>query len=1102
MSRSASVAPFDPTRTAPKDAATENGFGIIKSGLAEIILEKDVNVLSRFGGAKGVMRKLKTDPEKGLRSEAVELHRTVYGRNVIPGKDLEPLWKHYFEALNDVVLIALIIASVVLLGYGAMYSSGPDLLQGLGIMIAVFIVSFCGALMGYQQEKGMQQLALIMSDREVNVVRDGEERTISVLDLVVGDIMVLREGEILPVDGLYVSGSGLRVNESTATGEDVIIGKGPDALFFIGASKITGGMGRMLVMSVGLESTYGQIVKTMEDIDDLPTILSTKLVTLATRIGYVGLSSGVLVFLALTIAYLIKFYPLYDNAFRSILNYFIMGLTVIVVAVPEGLPLSLVLTHVTAMKTLLKDKVLVKKVETMEMLGEVTAVVGHKSGLLTHNIMNVTRGWFYGAMADGVPDLAKTVGGVRRDLIARCIALNTDASIRYTAEAFKVFRGLRNPSVTVLSPAAQDAADMHQTEAMRACDLIGQRTEVALLHMLRVNLDVDYAYVRKTAGEFVYRENFNAVRRKVSTIYGPDSPGSSTAPLLTVEEGGKEGGAVSAMAFPGAGKFVVYTTGGPEAVCGACAVYMNADGALVPMDGRRRETINGMVDLLASRGLRPIALAVKAIDPSNAPAGYDSPDPHIVSKAWASACAAGSVESGLTLIGILGLRDPLHTGIGACVAQCREGGIKVRLATGEHPMTAKTLAEQAGILTDGLCIDGATWRAMSPDERTAIVPRLEVLCRAMPSDKLALVKALQEVGEVVVATGDDPVTIGAADIGAAMGDWASEMSKEQARLMVLDGAFTTLVKTLIWGRCIIENVRRFLTFQLTINSVAVTLTLIVAVTHMGADVPFPLESIQLLWVNLIMDSFGALMLATEEPDPELLQMTPGDKRQPLFTRTMLKQVGLSSLMQLLMLLGLLLTHIGGSIYGFTPEQVGSRAHCTCVYNTFIFLQVFNFFNTRRIHDQMDLHRGLGRAATGLGIMGGIVVLQLVWVMLGGNALKTVALPFSQLAISIVLGAVSILIGGAARLIPYRDKNFKGAGKLSAAVLPLPPSLVQSMRAGAMRSTLNFSAMSPRDTAGGTARSGASSMSASGRSNAARQTDRAPLMSDRDSAPLS
>lgn len=625
-------------------------------------------------------------------------------------------------------------------------------------------------------------------------------------------------------------------------------------------------------------------------------------------------------------------------------------------------------------------------------------------------------------IAEDVPDLFKTAGGVRRDLLARAIALNGDSGVKYSAESLKTFRTMRSggPSATVTAGTkAKDALEMAATLALSDCTLIGNRTEIALLHMLRINFDMDYLYIRKTAGAFVYREHFSSQRRKMTTIYAPASPGSSTAPLATVSEGGTAA-AGPAMGFPGSGKYTVYTMGAPESVVGSCAVYMSADGALVPMDPRRRETILGMVDLLASRGLRPIAIAVKAIDTVNAPPGHDGEN---AARAWAAAVAQGNVESGLTLLAVLGLRDSLRPGVAEAIVRCRAGGIKTRLATGEHLGCAKALAEQAGILTDGMIIDGATWRAMTPDDRSAILPRLEVLARATPEDKLSLVKALKEIGEVVAATGPHALVLQEANVGIAMGDASSEMTKDAAKVIVLTGAFTTLLQSIMWGRAIVENVRRFVTFQLTVNLVAVSLTFVMAIIHTGADIPFPLESIQLLWINLIMDTLGALMLATEKPDDELLDMRPNTKAQPLVTRTMLKTVGFTASIQFMMLMLLVNTTGGVTAYGLSSGYYGLRVHMTAVFNTFVFLQIFNFFNARRVHDQTNLFTGLRNAWFGLAILGGIVFFQILWVEVGGDTLCTKMLDVAPLFISMALGTCSLGIGVLARLIPFRDDTF-------------------------------------------------------------------------------
>jgi Ca2+-transporting ATPase len=438
------------------------------------------------------------------------------------------------------------------------------------------------------------------------------------------------------------------------------------------------------------------------------------------------------------------------------------------------------------------------------------------------------------------------------------------------------------------------------------------------------------------------------------------------------------------------------------------------------MEARRRDTVSSMCDLLASRGLRPLAVAVRAIDPATAPMNHDAGGDS-GARAWSQAIASGTIESGLTLVALLGLRDPLRAGAAESVSLCRSGGIKVRLATGEHLHCAKFLAEQTGILSgDGVVLDGASWREMSPDDRSAVIPRLEVLARATPADKLLLVEGLKELGEVVLATGDgtqDAGALASASIGCAMGSSCTEVAKEAAKILVVDGAFSSVVGAVLWGRAILENIRKFLTFQLTINAVAVTLTLISAILHMGSDTPFPLEAIQLLWINLIMDSFGALMLATEEPDLELMGMRPQDRALPLLSPGMYKQVGVHSLVQLGLLLFLSLSSAGAAVFGLLPAAVGSRLHYTCIFNTFVWLNLFNFFNARRIHDQRNLFKGLGKARFGLGLLLVLALLQVFWVQVGADALKTAALSAPQFLIGVGLGAFTLLLGAVARMVP-------------------------------------------------------------------------------------
>jgi Ca2+-transporting ATPase len=385
------------------------------------------------------------------------------------------------------------------------------------------------------------------------------------------------------------------------------------------------------------------------------------------------------------------------------------------------------------------------------------------------------------------------------------------------------------------------------------------------------------------------------------------------------------------------------------------------------------------------------------------------------------------------------------------VESCASGGIKVRLATGEHPACAKLQAEECGIYRDGVVLDGHTWRNMSPDDRSAVLPRLEVLARATPADKALLVESLREAGEVVMATGsatEDGATLGGVAVGCAMGARAAEVCKAEAHVVFMEGGLEALARAVLWGRSVLENVRKFLTFQFTVNFVAVGLTLFGAFYNaylwaspskaptVYPDSPFPLESIQLLWVNLIMDAFGALMLATEAPDPELMRMRPNDRALPLITRTMVKHVLLVGVAQLAVLI--FLTVAGSAV--FLLPAGGTRKHFTAVFNTFVWMQVGNFFNARRVHDQRDpayLLHGLRTAGFGLGLLAAIALLQVVFVEAGSSVFKTELLDAPAFLIGVGLGVgVSLLVGFAARFVPFGERDLSPpASRASARVAP-------------------------------------------------------------------
>jgi P-type Ca2+ transporter type 2C len=980
-------------------AAAQTKFGITLDALKNLVLEKDAAAITPLGGPTGLAAHLHSDVERGIESSQAALARTAFGINQLPDKKLKSFLAHLIDALSDVVLIALIIAAVVTIVFGAAVTKDTaEVAEGIAIMAAVAVVSGVSSIQNYQQEKQFQSLSKVKADRTVLVIRDGHEQSVSVYDVVVGDIFVIKQGEILPCDGLFLTGNGIKCDESAMTGEPIEISKSVEKPYLLAGAQVTAGAGTMLVLTTGINTSYGQIVKDLESAEPPATPLQEKLETLAKRIGYIGLSGGLLLFFLLLFIYIGTVHPNYPNAFRNILSFFIIGIVIVVVGVPEGLPLAVTLTLAYSMKQMIKDNVLVRELNACETMGSATTICSDKTGTLTENRMTVVRGVFFGARSDAaVPSLEAIGGATRRDLLARAISLNSDANVRYTDTKI---------------------------------DFVGNKTEGALLHMLRKDFGVDPNFVRATAPKFVYRENFSSARKRMSTIYGPDSAALSATPLPTAPAPAAGTGATAAVkadpsAFPGSGEYACFTKGASEMVLSLCTTYMKPDGTLEPLTEEHKNELLAAIETYASGGLRTLSIAYRTLNASQVPALPAGSPQSAVETAWEEAIAAGNIEAGLTLLLIAGIQDPVRAAVPTAVAQCKSAGIKVRMVTGDNLLTAKAIAIECGIFTGGTVMEGKEWRGLTDEQREVVVVKLDVLARAIPSDKLLLVETLKRLGETVAVTGDgtnDAPALRAAHVGCAMGIAGTEVAKEAGKMIILDDNFASIVVAVVWGRSVLENIRKFLVFQLTINLVAGGLTFIVAMKNSGANLHLPLEPIHLLWINLIMDSFAALMLATEPPDAELMKMKPQGKQVPLMSVVMNKYVVIHAIYQIAMLLWMTLSDAGCRLYGLDPSEIGSRIHYTNIFNSFVWFQLFNLFNARRIHDQWDILKNIHRSTIGVSMLFIIVVLQIIIVELGGTAFKTTPLTIPMWFVSIALGATSIPIGWLCRLVPIREKE--------------------------------------------------------------------------------
>ena len=618
------------------------------------------------------------------------------------------------------------------------------------------------------------------ADRSVQVVRDGREQTVSIFDVVVGDIFIVKAGELLPCDGLLLRGSGLKCDESAMTGESLEVpksvgGEGHSGPYLTAGAQVTAGAGSMLVLTVGPHTSFGKIITDLEDAEPPPTPLQEKLETLAKMIGLVGVAGGVLIFLVLLIAYLIHAKGNYHGAFGSILSYFIIGITIIVVAVPEGLPLAVMIALAYSMRQMIKDKVLVRELNACETMGSVTTICSDKTGTLTENRMTVIKAWVGGvSYFDALPNAEQVGGAPRVDELARSIALNSDAMVTYEA----------------------------QEHGGRKIVVAGNKSEGALLHFLGSSLSVDFDALRAKFGHPLFRENFSSARKRMTSVFRDGASGDLN----------------------------VYCKGASEMVLALCSNFRVADGTTLPLDAARRAELLNVIEALAAQGLRTFAVAIRRLPAAAAPCADDAAVEALQS-AWEKVLET-DVERELTLLLVAGIADPVRAAVPGAVASCKAAGIKVRMVTGDNLVTAKYIAAQCGIMMGGECIEGRAWREMTDAQRADLAPRLDVMARAVPQDKLLLVEALKALGQTVAVTGDgtnDAPALRAAHVGCAMGIAGTEVAKEAGKMIILDDNFASIVTAVVWGRSVLENIRKFLVFQLTINLVAGLLTFAMAI---------------------------------------------------------------------------------------------------------------------------------------------------------------------------------------------------------------------------------------------------------------------------------
>ncbi|KAL0089559.1 PMCA-type calcium-translocating P-type ATPase [Phycomyces blakesleeanus] len=1001
-------------------------FGVTAEQLVEMVDRKDLDFLDQLGGVDGLARALQSHPIRGLSSTDCGMIGPVntadpnkedrgcerieaFGINVLPTVEQASLWQLMWIAFQDKTLILLVIAAAVSLSVGLYQdlttveydSSGNQVpgvkwVEGVAILLAVVLVVVVGSLNDHNKERQFRKLNAKKDDRLVNGIRDGVSCVLSIATVQVGDILRLEPGDILPTDGVFVQGHHLKCDESGATGESDAIHKTshraslgwstqpfsmscsssssdtqtlvcsteekevwlddsasvasiasphPDP-FLISGSKVLEGMCTYMVTAVGPHSFHGRTLLAMQ-VKSETTPLQEKLDGLAGQIATLGsLAGGLLcvVLLARCIAgYWLSDEPLDPTQVVSqVMRILVTAVTVVVVAVPEGLPLAVTLALAYATRRMLKDNNLVRVLAACETMGNATTICTDKTGTLTQNIMTVVAGSFgqFGFAVNPEPasDLCDPSNIGRRLPLSLRQSIQQAVAINSTA-----FRTTTTDGQTIL---------------------VGSRTETALLSFATECLD---------------SPPFEILRSDwpVEHVYPFSSASKLMASLIRVNSS-------SPM-------YRLHIKGAPELLLPHCSHSVD-----LPMTPELLAKFHATQHAYASRSLRTLAIATCDID------GW--PGNRLLSDILE--------ENKLHLLGIVGIQDPLRVGVKDAVRACQRAGVCVRMVTGDNIETAKSIAKECGISSmESLVMEGAQYRQQSDSQRQALLPRLHILARASPEDKRQLVLDLKATGETVAVTGDgtnDGPALRSADVGFSMGLTGTEVAKEASSIILMDDNFASIVKAISWGRCVNDAVKKFLQFQITVNITAVMLTIISAV--LSDEQASVLTAVQLLWVNLIMDTFAALALATDPPTPDLLERLPTSRSSHLIDRRMWKMIIGQAVYQIIVMLSLLYTNVLGLAHVPATLQ-------TMVFNTFVFCQIFNQVNCRRIDNKFNVVKNIPNNPFFIFIFIISVVGQAMIVQWGGPAFQTIPLGVSQWCLSVLIGSFSLIIGAVLRLVP-------------------------------------------------------------------------------------
>lgn len=1050
-----------------------------------------------FPKAEALLQKFGTDPVKGLSSEQVKANREKYGENLLTPPEKDPLWKQWLEKFKDPTIIILCVCAAIAMLVGIIETDFPW--DAVAILVAVSLATAGGTWSEYKADKAFELLKKDSDSIEVGVERDGKFRIIKNAELVVGDLIRVKEGDRIPADALLLQSVDLMLDESLWNGESEPRHKGAGDPELVSGTYAVTGYGLAVVTAVGDQSKVGVLASALckaytcpnpmhgkrykaEGKCEIPgcgqelyeadkvfkcpsedhprayampgncevpgcgkelkilegTPLQKRLAGLAEQISVWGTIAAVLIFVALVASKVIALvthqvppgtvdplagvegwwpalqtphvWPLVvfavlgalglmvlslenkklwmslwtvgmagvaaaawatggQTAVTTILRFFMVAVTIIVVAVPEGLPMAIFIALGLGMRKIREDNNLVRKMVAAETIGSATVICTDKTGTLTKNQMAVAEILFRGKHVRGQERFSlKDAPGF--DLLSIGCAANSTAEV------------------------------MHLDGQV---SLVGNHTEGALLVWLEKQ-GVNYQELRNRM-PIRSRISFSADRKMMTSMTGHDACSACGAcPLQDV------GVDVSTIFTQRDGCRMVFTKGAPERVLPLCTHVYIDENTRKPI-AQCREEIDQTVKAMAEQAIRPLALCYRAHRRGELPSGED---------------AARSAERDLTLLAIVGMTDPVRDDVPEAVRDCGAAGIEVKMITGDHPLTAHAIATNIGMLREGdVELTGEQFSGKTVEEKRGLLAHLRIVSRAMPDTKKELIALLQEQGHVVAMTGDgtnDAPALKKADVGIAMGLKGTEVAKQASDIVLTDDNFGSIVRAVHWGRTLYENLQKFLQFQLSINLSALGIALvspIVATLFPNAGFQIqPLTVLQYLWINLIMDTLAAIAFGLEPPRPEAMHQPPKNPKEPFLTRVMLANILVLGTYFIVLILLVQATDILGlnRFRNVVSDQRFALMSASVVFNCYIWFSIFHMFNARSVMAGKSAFANITRSRSFFMIMGFVIIMQIALVQFGGAALNTAPLPFSVWVRVILLGASTVVVGEVLRVV--------------------------------------------------------------------------------------